>query len=59
MNKYALKCWKTVKTFELKQKDEISLNGIVTKVEKNQMYGARLNPKHFNNRQSAGKTQIE
>lgn len=34
MNKYALKCWKTVKTFEPKQKDEICLNDKVTKVEK-------------------------
>lgn len=34
MNKYALKCWKTVKTFKPKRKDEICLYGMVTKVEK-------------------------
>ncbi len=34
MNKYILKCWKLVKIFELKQKDEICLGGKVAKAEK-------------------------
>ena len=54
-----LNCWKLVKTHWLQRKVEINLNVNATKVEKTNVYGIWLNPKCFNNRQSAGKPRIE
>ena len=44
---YHLNCWETLKTIELKHRDEIYSSVNVVKTEKIYLYGARLNPKHF------------
>jgi len=58
MNKYALKCWKTLKTIKPQRKDEINLNVKVVKTEKINCMRTRLNPLFFFNGQSAAKLQI-
>lgn len=55
----SLNCWDILKLYVLQHKDEISLNVKVTKVEKKHIDGTRLNPKYYNNGQSAAKFRIE
>jgi hypothetical protein len=59
MIKYELNCWKTLKQLTLQHKNEICLGVNATKVEKSLVDGARLNPKHQNNGQSAAKPRTE
>ena len=59
MIKYELNCWKTLKQLTLQHKDEIYLGVNAAKAERSLVDGARLNPKHYNNGQSAAKPRIE
>ena len=57
MKKYVFNCWKPLKVTKLQHRDE-KLKCECYESRKNLLHGAWLNPKHYNNRQSAGKLRI-
>lgn len=56
---YCFNCWKLLKLVELQRKDEISLSVNGGESEENLLDGIRLNPKYYENGQSAAKPRIE